>query len=781
MKLLEGLLPIIPEKERLRPITFKNKASIQAQLNEEARLERLARMSINKDPKQLVLEPIAHSLFDVFDLGTEKDSTVESSAPDILKLIPLNGLSVMRDTDTLDKNRVLAQLDIKAYQERRKAQAASSSVNIISIPEETIYVDEDGDINMDDHPSEEYLPNTQDVNQMIESILGPDSAMEGVVQTAENSAALSQPEVILPQPNPPAAAITTHSTLTQREPVVDIAVHPDKIISSSVPIHPPAVTPAEPITPAQPTTFAQPTTSAQPTISAQPTTSAQPTPQEQFAAQARPLSPVQTTPSVTPTPPVQSTVPVESGVPVQAAAPLSAQPSAVVEIEAAEVTVPETTTFEQSQDEDMIENSSAFRWFTDDTITTEDLTSDEKVYAYEREMIPIFATLNQQDQCEKVTRASQTAMGSLNFDKPISVLNFSSNLDLTVEKLWNQSGKLMFLKSLLKGLLGKDVIILLVAHDLGEEEALVNLFGENLKLDCVRMNYLLDDDWNGEYGVFVKTMLKVDQTKETAKRGNDFSRSADLIICMDIRVNRNHELFSKVTRRNNDSAIPPPVAWLVTLGSVEERVFEHLKKNNTQYSGSKTPDLKELLRMSDDWPVDEAKSTAELNTMVAENVQAWLLSSGKDVGSYQYRSTVHLPKSIHYANLKSTVAVTQTTTTSTEEETVTSDMDIASDSEEAVEEEPVREVSQNLSKYINEILFPSFDTKRGHLSKPNTSAVKLSAEEDLIIKALPQNIYSEYCTEINKLKREYEVAFQGLQHKFRDRAVAAIQNSSVPQ
>ncbi|KAI7885474.1 uncharacterized protein EV154DRAFT_521835 [Mucor mucedo] len=721
MKLLEGLLPIIPEKEGLRPITFKNKASIQAQLNEEARLERLARMSINKDPTQLVLEPIAHSLFDVFDLGTEKDSTVESSAPDILKLIPLNGLSVMRDTDTLDKNRVLAQLDIKAYQERRKAQAASSSVNIISIPEETIYVDEDGDINMDSHPSEEYLPNTQDVNQMIESILGPDSAMEGVVQTAENSVALSQPEAILPQPNPPAAAVTTHSTLTQREPVVDIAVHSDKIISSSVPIQPPAVTPTEP------------------TISAQPTTSTQPTPQEQFAAQAQPLSPVQTTPSVTPTSPVQSTVPVESGAPVQAAAPVSAQPSAVVETEAAEVTVPETTTVEQSQDEDMTENSSAFRWFTDDTITTEDLTSDEKVYAYEREMIPIFATLNQQDQCEKVTRASQTAMGSLNFDKPISVLNFSSNLDLTVEKLWNQSGKLMFLKSLLKGLLGKDVIILLVAHDLGEEEALVNLFGENLKLDCVRMNYLLDDDWNGEYGVFVKTMLKVDQTKETAKRGNDFSRSADLIICMDIRVNRNHELFSKVTRRNNDSAIPPPVAWLVTLGSVEERVFEHLKKNNTQYSGSKTPDLKELLRMSDDWPVDEAKSTAELNTMVAENVQAWLLSSGKDVGSYQYRSTVHLPKSIHYANLKSTVAVTQTTTTSTEEETVTSDMDIASDSEEAVEEGPVREVSQNLSKYINEILFPSFDTKRGHLSKPNTSAVKLSGKNVIFI--LKTNIF----------------------------------------
>lgn len=49
------------------------------------------------------------------------------------------------------------------------------------------------------------------------------------------------------------------------------------------------------------------------------------------------------------------------------------------------------------------------------------------------------------------------------------------------------------------------------------------------------------------------------------------------------------------------------------------------------------------------------------------------------------------------------------------------------------------------------------------------------------METLPQNIYSDYCTKINKLKREYEVAFQALHHDYRDKAIAAIQNSSVSE
>lgn len=701
MKFLEGLLPIIPEKEGLRPITLKNKESIQAQLNEEARLERLARMSVNKDPKQLALEPIAHSLFDVFDLGTEKDSVQESSTSELLKLIPMNGLSVLRDTDNLDKNRVLAQIDIKAYQERRLQASLPVTITHTSGTQP----DEDGDITMAEPPSEEeYLPNTQDVNQMIESILGPGSAMEGVVQTNDDSVSLAQPEVPLP---------LAQTTPNQTEPVV-----PEPTTTEPTVVQPAILTPFKEITLRNQSAPAQTSAPVQPAAPAQTTTPVQPAVPVQTTAPVQTTTPVQTTPTQTTTP-VQTT-PAQTTTPVHPTPVLSAQPTTVV---APAETVPETPSSEQSQDEDtMTEKSSAHQWFSDDMITTKDKTDKEKIYGYEPEMIPIFATLDQQDQCEKVTRASQMTMGSSNFDKPINVLNFSSNLELSVEKLWTQSGKLMFLKSLLKGLLGKDVIVLLVAHDLGEEETLVNLLGEDLKLDCVRMNYLLADDWNGEYGVFVKTMLKVDQSKESAKRGNDFSRSADLIICMDIRINRNNELFGKITKRNNETTIPSPVTWLVTLGSVEQRVFEYLKKNDTQYSGSKTPDLKELLRMADDWPVDETKSTAELNAMVAENVQAWLLSPGK-IGSYQYRSIVQLPKSIHYGNL-----LKNTITKSTEDEVVTSDMDITSDSE--VLDQPAAELSENLVKYVNEILFPPFDIKKGHLSKPNPSTVQLSGKKE---------------------------------------------------
>lgn len=633
MKLLEGLLPIIEKKEGSRPITFKNKASIQALLNEEARLERLATRSENKDPNYHVLEPIAHTLFDVFDVGTEKESAVDVTTPDFLHLIPVGTLSILSDPEPLDVNRVIPQLDIKAYQERRKIHT-----ELIMFP---IRLDTEGDAHMSDAQEEEYLPNTQDVNQMIESILGPDSAMEDVASTTSKVPSLL-PTQVLAQP-----AISS----------------PQPAIPSPQPI----------------------------TVVTQPVT-------------IQPEEPVSQ-----PTPPAQRE---------------------------ATVTVVEPSSNEQTQAVTVSADRSNARWYADDTITTDDIASSEQIYVYGKDMIPIFATLNQQDQCEKTTRASQVTTSSSNFDKPISILNFSSSLDLAVDEQWNQSGKLMFLKSLLEGLFGKDLILLLIVNDLGEEEALVSLIGDHFKLDCVRLNYMLDEDWNGEYGVFVKTMVKVNQSKGLAKRGNKFTRAADFIVCMDVRVTRDNELFSKIIRRD-DSSEKPPIAWLVTLGSVEERIFKHLKENNAKYSKIKTIAFKELLRIADDWPVDESSSTGKLNKTVAENVQSWLLTAGKDRPSYQYRSTLRLPKAVPYAYVKPTQPVENIkTVTPVIEEDATSDMDIASDSEEAaeaepeaVEEEPVRELSKNLNTYINEVLFPPFDTKKGHLAKANTSAVKLSGKE----------------------------------------------------
>lgn len=356
-------------------------------------------------------------------------------------------------------------------------------------------------------------------------------------------------------------------------------------------------------------------------------------------------------------------------------------------------------------------------WYSDDMITTNtSYNLASKIYAYKPQMIPIFPTETQQKLCDKVAESSKViksnAIFNVSIEKTIDILNFpSSNFDTLSEEQLNQSGKTMFLKNLFQSLSGMDLVVLLVGKDLTEEEALMHLAASTLKLDCVRINYLLDDGWNGEYGLFVKTVSEVNQNKGTAERGSKFSRSADFIICMDIRTSKDNSLFGKIMKRGTTDVLAP-VSWLVSVGSVEERAFNFLVEHNIPYSGRKSDDLKEVMTKDNDWQHDGALSVENMNSIVADNVKYWL-ADVKSRDQYQYRSTTHLPRSYFYAHLKPMPVIAEENT---------SDMDIGSDSEDTTTTE-TRPLSEAALSYVDKVLIPAFDINSSTLVETDPSQI----------------------------------------------------------
>lgn len=417
-------------------------------------------------------------------------------------------------------------------------------------------------------------------------------------------------------------------------------------------------------------------------------------------------------------------------------------------------------------------------WIAEDEALqqVQDGSANKPVYTFPKKLIPVYPTIKQRLECDRTVvaaRAKTNLFFNMHFEKSISALTLpSSDMDYTPEEQWRVSGKMMILNHLLRSLLGKDIILLIVVKDMGEEEMLIESIKETFKLDCVRMNYALEN-WEGEYGVFIKTKDQVDQQRGTAERSSRFEPVADFIISLDIRAKSNEALSKKISKRNSTN--PPPIANLITLGSVEERAFKYLEEHNMLLSDAKSDEFKNLMREDNDWPEwDNGATTTveELNVMVAENIKSWLLSIKRKEANYQYRSFTRLPRSTTtLAPPKEADALPVPTVVPAEE--TSSDMEIESEAE-ATPEVPL--LSEKGEEFIKNSLFPLFDISKGELPLINsTSLLSSLPESDLkALERLPSKIASDYQSEVLDLKRKYEEAFQDLQNQYREKAFTSL-------
>jgi hypothetical protein len=298
-------------------------------------------------------------------------------------------------------------------------------------------------------------------------------------------------------------------------------------------------------------------------------------------------------------------------------------------------------------------------WFDKSQIDTSNIESSKKlIYAYADGMIPIFTTSAQQLESEALGKSSsaQAAMFfNMHFERAINTLNNPSVMvDASSQEKWLMSGKYLFLQELLTSLEQQNLTICIITKDMDDEARLLDLMRDHLKLDCLRITTALDV-WDGEYGVLVRTR----------KLQERISSCADLMICMDVRISRDNDVFDKIKNNNGER---PPVVWLISLGSVESKAYNYLKDHNTTFTISKSnKDFKNLIMEPNEWP--PSNCCEEMNIVVVNNVLSWLLT--KPSADYQYRSITYLPQSYPLGSL------------SPEKTSIPEvvDMDISSDSE----------------------------------------------------------------------------------------------------
>jgi hypothetical protein len=304
-------------------------------------------------------------------------------------------------------------------------------------------------------------------------------------------------------------------------------------------------------------------------------------------------------------------------------------------------------------------------WFDNsqiDTTTSSSTDSSKKpIYAYPDCMIPIFTTQAQQVESDLLSKSSSAQMAmffSMHFDKTIGALNNPSVMvDAPSEEKWQLSGKHLFIQELLANLEQHNLTLCIVTKDMEDEARLLDLIRDHLKLDCLRINTAVDA-WDGEYGIVVRTR----------KHQERIGAFADLVICMDVRISRDNEVFDKIKGANGQK---PTVAWLVSLGSIESKVFNYLKDNDASFAASKSNmEFKKLILEPNEWP--PSSECQKMNTMIADNVSSWLLTETKQSVDYQFRSITCLYQSYQLGSLLAE---------NNDDTQDVMDMDISSDSE----------------------------------------------------------------------------------------------------
>lgn len=275
-------------------------------------------------------------------------------------------------------------------------------------------------------------------------------------------------------------------------------------------------------------------------------------------------------------------------------------------------------------------------------------TAGPKIYAYPENIIPIFATPIQQSECDE-DLSKDTRFYKVDFQHSLDVLSLPVNNDIT------ESGKGLFFKNLLANLQDRDLTLAFVTTHFNEE-CLLSDTAKQIGLKCDRFSNILNV-WEADYGVCVETK-PVDPLESSQRK----FKPVDFVISLGATVD------SK-TIKKMQATPETPVAWMITLGSVEQRLFDFMNQRQIKYPEIvEAEGFKELLQKKNEWPSYNQYTFQQLTCRVANHVGGWLNLPNKSV--YQFRSIEKLPLSYHFASFK----------VQTQEEV--EDMDISSDTEE---------------------------------------------------------------------------------------------------
>ncbi|KAI8984333.1 hypothetical protein BDF20DRAFT_859313 [Mycotypha africana] len=291
--------------------------------------------------------------------------------------------------------------------------------------------------------------------------------------------------------------------------------------------------------------------------------------------------------------------------------------------------------------------------YKDENIT-EDLskqtTATTKIYMYQPHIIPIFATSQQRNFVDANLAKGLTVQWKNQCHEIIDYLNAPSTFPLNPRDI-NISGKLMFLKNLLDCLADTDRMLAILVRGLEEESAL-EIWMEQLNLQHAKMSNMGDSSWEGDYGILVKTKRQQDSTSIKLKRLTD---GLDIILCMDARLNQAPSTFLRNMKSRRGKVAP--IAWLITMGCIEEYIFRSLMDMTESVSFESalrlhSERLKPLLKEASAWPQHEKYRDEILTQFVADHVAQWIqLEEKSHPEDYQFRTTLELPRATHKANL----------------------------------------------------------------------------------------------------------------------------------
>ncbi|CEP11701.1 hypothetical protein [Parasitella parasitica] len=330
-----------------------------------------------------------------------------------------------------------------------------------------------------------------------------------------------------------------------------------------------------------------------------------------------------------------------------------------------------------------------------------------KIYAYPENIIPIFATPAQQNECDQHLK-NDSRFHKVNFQNSVQTLSFPVSGDIA------ESGKGLFIKNLLTNLQDRNLTLALVTAGFNDECSLSDGI-KQLGLRCDRFSNIFRD-WEADYGVYVETK-PLESSGSLQRKFNQ----ADFVICTGATIDSG-------TIKRLQSTPQTPVAWMITVGSIEQRVSEFSDQHQRGYPEiTNLGEFEELLKVANKWPVYDHYTFQELTSRVANHVSGWLNLSGKS--AYQFRSIEQLPLSYHYASFK------------VQAEEDVEDMDISSDNED----------TQAVRQVFDHEIFPIYEIIR---KSPTTAVV-------------PQAILDSYEREAQLLKEKYDAEYKGLLDKYR--------------
>ncbi|KAI8137636.1 hypothetical protein BJV82DRAFT_674575 [Fennellomyces sp. T-0311] len=307
--------------------------------------------------------------------------------------------------------------------------------------------------------------------------------------------------------------------------------------------------------------------------------------------------------------------------------------------------------------------------------------------------VPILATPLQKDLCNRIAQQS-SAFDKISFERMIGILNHpvvAMADDYEQVDAWDGSGKTKFIKLLVE-LLQKEQMTLRIAiatYDNDTETFLYNKIKTVLHLPCQRINSVLDDVWEREYGI-------VFETQNSGISMRDSKAEADFIIAFDIRLRPGNPIFSKISSKRGSTTAE--IIWLFTVGSIEQRAIQffntHADDTWTRNWWSNNAEYRMLVRQNNTWPSQENATEA-----TAESVVAWIKNGCS--GHYMFIQPQRAP------------------TPRVQEQSLedSSDMDIDDDNEEQHDlPDSVKAQVKQFFRYPS--LRPSFDRPQSRATSP---------------------------------------------------------------